>query len=128
MVIKHDGDVVPCCNHRVGEQNSATADRRILGNVLETSVRDVWNSTAYREARRLVLSPPRIVTEGGLRGSFCHECPRLFDTSRDENLRSAHHYAFEDLYAIGSDGITRRIRTPEDEEPAESTLKPAAVA
>lgn len=128
MVIKHNGDVIPCCVHRVGEQYSSTADQRTLGNVLETSVRDVWNSRAYREARRLVLAPPRIRTESRLETSFCHECPRLFDTSRDDNLRSGQHYAFEDLYAVGADGITRRIRTPQDEEPAEATLKPAAVA
>jgi MoaA/NifB/PqqE/SkfB family radical SAM enzyme len=128
MVIKQNGDVIPCCNHRVGEQNAVGPNPRVLGNVLETSVRDVWNSKAYREARRLVLSPPRIETEAALRSSFCHECPRLFDTSRDENLRSAQDYAFEDLYTVGADGVTRRIGTPEDETPAESSLKPAAVA
>lgn len=133
MVIKQNGDAIPCCNHRIGEQNSRTAEQRVLGNVLESGVRGVWNSPAYREARRLVLSPPRIEVETGLRASFCHECPRLFDTNRDDNFRSALHYAFEDLYVIGEDGVTRRIRAPEDErsedeEPAESSLKPAAVA
>jgi MoaA/NifB/PqqE/SkfB family radical SAM enzyme len=130
MVIKQNGDVIPCCNHRVGEQNSAAVEQKILGNVFEAGVRGVWNSAAYREARRLVLSPPRIETESGLRGSFCDECPRLFDTGRDENLRSAQHYAFEDLYTTGADGVARKIGTPEDEteEPAESSLKPAAVA
>ncbi len=114
MVIKHNGDAIPCCNHRVGEQYSASADPLTMGNVLETSVRDVWNSRAYRDVRRLVLSPPAVQADSELERSFCYECPRLFDTNRDANLRSAQHHAFEDLYAVGDDGVTRRIRTPED--------------
>jgi MoaA/NifB/PqqE/SkfB family radical SAM enzyme len=110
-VIKYNGDAIPCCLHRVGEQYSEKAEQRTLGNVFETGVRDVWNSSAYRAVRRLVLSPAAIRAEETLRRSFCNECPRLFDTNCDANLRSAQHYSFEDLYIAEGGGITRRLRT-----------------
>jgi len=114
MLIKYNGDVIPCCNHRVGAQYSAATDPRVIGNVFETSVRQVWNSREYRELRRLALNPGLIRSNEALESAFCNECPRLFNTSRDENLRSGHVYAFEDLYRVGENGVTRRLRVPEN--------------
>ncbi len=110
MVIKYNGDVIPCCNHRVGAQYSSTADARTVGNVFRTSVREVWNSPEYRAVRRLVRNPGLVESDASLEASFCYDCPRLFDTDRGENLRHGQQHTFEDLYEIGPNGTPVRRR------------------
>ncbi len=110
MVIKYNGDVIPCCNHRVGAQYGRTDDPRTMGNVFETSVREVWNSPQYRVLRRLVSDPGLVKSDTSLEASFCCDCPRLFDTDRGDNRRHAQQYAFEDLYEIGPNGTPVRKR------------------
>lgn len=110
MAIKYNGDVIPCCNHRVGAQYSSTADPRTVGNVFRTSVREVWNSPEYRAVRRLVCNPGLVESDASLEASFCCDCSRIFDTDQGENIRHGQQYAFEDLYEVGPNGTPVRRR------------------
>lgn len=83
MVIKYDGDVVPCCYHRQGRQYTDLPDKRIVGNVFESGVRVVWNSPEYRQIRRLVASPDRVRKDDDC---FCDGCSFLFETQRISRL------------------------------------------
>lgn len=78
MVIKYDGDVLPCCVHRLGAQYAPGADRRVLGNVFRSSVRDVWDSQGYQLLRRMVVNPKKVSGNDAAR-SFCHGCYRLYE-------------------------------------------------
>lgn len=99
MTIKYDGNAIPCCAHRTTSQyrRSPSADPRHLGNVLESSVEDVWNSPAYRSARRLARRPDRQAATG----VFCEGCPRLFQTTKDEGVRSGRDHSVWDVYPEG---------------------------
>jgi hypothetical protein len=109
MVIKYNGDVIPCCWYRLGSQYTETDDPMVLGNVFETSVREVWNSQRYREARRLVGSPEAVKSESNLAETFCYACARLFNIDR-KPIRGDKH-RFEEFYTLGADG--RPVRRPE---------------
>jgi MoaA/NifB/PqqE/SkfB family radical SAM enzyme len=102
LQIKYDGDVVPCVNYRMGPQYSDVGERRVLGNVFETSVWEVWNSPRYRALRRLVARPTRVRAEPALSKTFCDGCPQVFDTHIERNLRRATEHRWEDLYQIDS--------------------------
>lgn len=82
MVIKFNGDVIPCCYHRLGEQYVGGKDARVIGNVFQTSVREVWNSPAYRLLRRMVSQPARSEPDGAASRSFCAGCTQIFDVHR----------------------------------------------
>jgi MoaA/NifB/PqqE/SkfB family radical SAM enzyme len=85
MVIKYDGDVVPCCYHRQGKQYTNLPDKRVVGNVFESSVRAVWNCDEYKRIRRLVSSPERVRTDDTLSRSFCEGCSVVFENERAQN-------------------------------------------
>lgn len=78
-VIKYDGDVIPCCKWREGQQYSEGGEPRALGNVFNTPLEDIWNGPAYRAVRREVSNPAR-VTSAGPTHSFCEGCPKLYAT------------------------------------------------
>lgn len=78
MVVKYNGDVIPCCWYRMEEQYTQTGVQRVLGNVFQSNVRDVWNSLAYRRLRRLVSYPATAAAEHGSEDSFCHGCRHIF--------------------------------------------------
>jgi len=97
MLVKFDGDVIPCCNHRVTEQYTKDPGLgRSFGNVFEEGVMGVWNNAKYRQARRLVAKPGRIANEPELGESFCNDCPRLFETTKSGC--SAQNHQLTDLY------------------------------
>ncbi len=99
MQIKYNGDVIPCCYHRHGEQYAGPdADSRIVGNVFESSVWEVWNSREYRALRRLVARPQRSLAEPELRTTFCEGCPTVFDTDSNVRVRHGHEHDWDDLY------------------------------
>jgi len=105
--IKYNGDVIPCCNYRLGLQYSSTSgpqDQRIIGNVFQTSLWEIWNSPTYRALRRFVSHPARMRREPILAETFCDGCPRLFDTDTAEVMRSGHKYHWEELYAFDNKG------------------------
>lgn len=111
MVIKYNGDVIPCCCHRHGSQYTEKDDPLVLGNVFETSVREVWNSLPYQQTRRLVNNPEAIKSESILENNFCYACTQLFDTNRLEKVyRPSNKYRFEELYTLSANGRPIRRR------------------
>lgn len=104
MVVKYNGDVIPCCNFRIGQQYTDSDDPRTMGNVFETSVEEVWNNRHFRDARRLVSNPELVNTEPALKEHFCYGCPVIFKTTEEEIRRHASAHRHDDLYDIGPDG------------------------
>jgi MoaA/NifB/PqqE/SkfB family radical SAM enzyme len=84
MLIKYNGDVIPCCLHRIGEQYIATPPRHVLGNVFQSGVMGVWNNEAYRAVRRVVSDPERADRNGELSASFCHGCSAVASTNQGD--------------------------------------------
>lgn len=111
LLVRYDGGVIPCSNHRQGLQYTANpADRRELGNVFESGVWEVWNSPAYRALRRLSAEPRRAVSEPALGHTFCEHCPELYETGIDQRFRRADTYAWEELWEKDERG--RVLRKP----------------
>ncbi len=108
MQLKYDGSAIPCCYYRHADQYRRGADDRSVGNVLETSVWDVWNSTDYRALRRLVSDPSRALTEPALGATFCEGCPTVYET--DLEPLTADRHRWEDLYDHDARGVRRRAR------------------
>lgn len=79
MVIKYNGDVIPCCDYRLGSQYATNDNSVIMGNVFKKSVWDVWNSPEYYQSRRLVALPRAVSTDSTLRNNYCYGCSRIFD-------------------------------------------------
>jgi MoaA/NifB/PqqE/SkfB family radical SAM enzyme len=113
MLVKFDGDVIPCCGHRIAAQYNPAADARVVGNVLTSSVREVWNSPAYRAMRRLSVDPGRAAREPGLSASFCDGCPTLFETNIHQNRKMADTHHWETLYQMDARGrVSPRTALP----------------
>jgi len=108
MQIKYNGDVIPCCYHRHDQQFIPGGDSRVVGNVFDSSVWDVWNSPEYRLIRRLVADPQRVLKEPALGGTFCQGCPTVFTTDADSRTVRAQDQTWESLYSIDKRGIVRR--------------------
>jgi MoaA/NifB/PqqE/SkfB family radical SAM enzyme len=100
MTIKWNGDVLPCCTYRIGAQHTKTPspDARVLGNVFEAGVWQVWNSLPYRQSRRLVSNPERELTEPELKQNFCHGCWIIYDTDAQSKWRMYDRYDYGELY------------------------------
>jgi MoaA/NifB/PqqE/SkfB family radical SAM enzyme len=112
LQLKYDGDAIPCCYHRVSEQYRPGGDARPVGNVFDTSLREVWNSAEYRRLRRLVSRPRRFDSEPALQGSFCEGCPTIFETEIVDRLRSGDGHSWDDLYLRDERGTVRRRPSP----------------
>ncbi len=111
LLIKYDGDVIPCCHHRTDAQYSGSMDQRVIGNVFESSVWDVWNSTEYQALRRLVGDPQRVHDEASLAQTFCAGCQRIFETDSAEHVRGARAHRWEDLYMVDEgDRVVRKAQ------------------
>lgn len=79
MVVKYNGDVIPCCNYRAARQHTNLDDQRVAGNILKESLSDVWNGKAYRDMRRLASKPSLAEGDTTLKQSFCYGCPVLME-------------------------------------------------
>lgn len=109
MQIKYNGEVIPCCYYRHGEQHTAAdSDSRVVGNVFESSVWDVWNSPEYQALRRLVANPERALKESQLNETFCEGCPTIFQTDASSHVLRAQKSVWEDFYVRDTRGIVRR--------------------
>lgn len=104
MVIKYNGDVIPCCSFRIGHQYSTTNDARIFGNVFQTSVAEVWNNEKFRQARRMVSNPEIVLKEPHLKEHFCYACPALFQTTDPAGRNFANNIQWDEHYTLGADG------------------------
>ncbi|MHC4609306.1 MAG: SPASM domain-containing protein, partial [Planctomycetota bacterium] len=120
MQLKYNGDVLPCCCYRLGQQYTRVDDPRSVGNVLETSVREVWNSIHYQQSRRLASNPQSVESDPSLGKNFCDACPRIFDTDfAERTCRFGKDFSFEELYTIGVNG--RPVRRGQVAVPAALT-------
>lgn len=108
MTIKYNGDVIPCCNHRYGDQYTKGEPVGVLGNVFQSGVRAVWNGPAYRKLRRLANHTKSFVSKESPRGIFCDRCPTIFQTNIADLRLSGPTYTFEDIYTINEKGIPVR--------------------
>lgn len=91
-VIKYDGEVIPCCTYRLGEQyhREKKLTTPSLGNIFSSSLSEVWNGEPYREIRK-VVSNSRNARQCG-QESFCHGCPLVYDTTAMDNYKYANKY------------------------------------
>jgi MoaA/NifB/PqqE/SkfB family radical SAM enzyme len=114
MVIKFDGDVIPCCAYRQGEQYSTDGDARTVGNVFDASVKEVWQSETYNNLRALANNPEKAEAEGKGKNSFCESCSFIHETTRVETARrAAQGVRWEDEYTQDANKIP--VRKPEVE-------------
>lgn len=90
MLIKYNGDVIPCCIHRQTSQYDRKQDPRVLGNVFETSVQEVWQSPAYQQIRHQVTDPQAAFSTRGSKQSFCYGCGRLFHNQPNQRKSRVH--------------------------------------
>jgi len=98
LQIKYNGDVIPCCYYRHGDQYRDGADSRAIGNVFDTSVWEVWNDDPYQQLRRLVSNPTRATTHTALAETFCTGCPTIYQTNAEEHRRIADVHHWEERY------------------------------
>ena len=78
MVIKYNGDAVPCCLFNMGKEFSREAGKSMaMGNVFKDGVMTVWNNPAYQAVRRYVSKPSLINSEPALEKNFCYGCPQV---------------------------------------------------
>ncbi|CAG0999295.1 PqqA peptide cyclase [Myxococcaceae bacterium] len=108
MVIKYNGDVIPCCEHRMAAQHMEGGDARVFGNAFETSVAEVWNNEEYQKARRIVSNPEVVNREPELRKHFCDGCFVIFDTEIQKNSRWANRHRWEEVFEMDERGRPRR--------------------
>ncbi len=100
MLIKYNGDVIPCCQYRQSMQYSSQDDPLVVGNVFETSVWQVWNSPQYRELRRLVSKPELVESETSLKKSFCYGCSQIFNVDFGPKNLYANTHHFEEVSKV----------------------------
>lgn len=98
MVIKYNGDVIPCCNHRLGEQYAADKSPLAIGNVFTTSVAEVWNSPAYQNIRAVVSNPSSADRGEKPENHFCHGCAAIDEVDTHAYYKDGADYTWEELY------------------------------
>lgn len=109
MQVKFDGNVIPCCYHRVGEQYRPGGDPRHVGNVSQ-GIFDLWNSPEYRRLRRLACDPSGAADR---ESSFCQGCPALFKGAMSDRIMIADAIPWERVYFRSASGeIVRRSSAP----------------
>jgi MoaA/NifB/PqqE/SkfB family radical SAM enzyme len=117
MVVKFDGEVIPCCVHRIGAQYSTQGATRSVGNALESGLLVQWNSDRYRAMRRLVSDPTTYRHESDAPPLFCEACPKLFQGEVQAPYLSGEHNAWEALYERNEGGhVIRRVPSRRAEE------------
>lgn len=104
VLIKYNGDVIPCCTYRIGQQYTEVDDPRVMGNVFKTSLREVWNGEKYRQARRMVSNPQVVNKDPSLAEHFCYGCPAIFETNEPEFRRRANEFQYDDVFEITPGG------------------------
>jgi MoaA/NifB/PqqE/SkfB family radical SAM enzyme len=110
IVIRFDGEAIPCCNHRQGDQYRVQGRASTIGNVLNEGILSVWNSPQYRRMRKLVTNP-RLWAREQDDGSFCAGCRVIFH-SGSGHLRRAGGNRWEDLYEMDERNRVRRRSAP----------------
>ncbi len=108
MVIKYDGNVLPCCTTRLGEVYTDNPPD-VLGNVFESGVMNVWNSYLYRLVRQSSINPEAI--EGYLheRKNFCAGCSKLCNVEQPEILHKIKQLDFDKIFENSAMGSVRKF-------------------
>jgi MoaA/NifB/PqqE/SkfB family radical SAM enzyme len=87
MVIKYDGDVIPCCLFNMGKQFAKEPDRSmVLGNAFEQSVAEIWDGKPYRDLRKYVSKPELVLQDKSLEKTYCYGCPQVCSTELKETV------------------------------------------
>lgn len=87
MVIKYNGDVIPCCMHKVALQHTEREAKAVVGNVFASDVKQVWDSKNYQNIRRLVCDPSLADRDALFKENFCYGCNSCFkipETSKND--------------------------------------------
>jgi MoaA/NifB/PqqE/SkfB family radical SAM enzyme len=108
MQVKYDGDVIPCCYHRVSEQYRQGGDARTVGNVIAEGLFNVWNSPSYHRIRRLTANPALAQRREPVSDSFCYGCPVVFNIAGASRVITADTARWEDVYFRSSSGEVGR--------------------
>lgn len=103
MLIKYNGDAFPCCLYRFAAQYCEMDNSRALGNVFETSVEEVWNSTAFRQTRKFVFNPDAALEDESFMDNFCYGCEAIFHTDLYKVKKEADKYRIEEIYPENRD-------------------------
>jgi hypothetical protein len=111
MVIKYNGDVIPCCSYRLGQQYTGVDDPRVFGNVFESSIRRIWNSPHYHRARRMVSEPDSTLRDPALKQEFCYGCGVIFESDEVDYRRQGPDQHWDNEYELGEDRRPRRKST-----------------
>jgi MoaA/NifB/PqqE/SkfB family radical SAM enzyme len=113
IVVKWNGDVIPCCEHRMAAQHAPGADARVFGNVFETPLLEIWNGAHYQASRRLVSNPERASAEPALKKNFCDGCFVIFETGIDETSgKWADRVRWEEVYDPAKSRPGHPVRRP----------------
>jgi MoaA/NifB/PqqE/SkfB family radical SAM enzyme len=107
MLIKYNGDVIPCCNHRLGNQYT-NQESVVIGNAFKSSVKEIWRSNNYSQLRKLIADPSRINSEEEMKKTFCYGCPKLFIGESKSDRLSARDHDYEEFYSLNKKGIPIR--------------------
>jgi MoaA/NifB/PqqE/SkfB family radical SAM enzyme len=124
IVIKYNGDVIPCCSFRTGHQYTSVDDPRVFGNIFKTSLQEVWNSEAYRRARRIVNNPQAADRDPVTKDHFCYGCAAVYETTDRTTSYMSWNVNWEDHYEMGPHGrpVAKRKSTHNWQVPPVSTI------
>jgi MoaA/NifB/PqqE/SkfB family radical SAM enzyme len=102
-VIKYNGDVIPCCFHRMGEAYSSYHHNHSLGNVIQTSVTDVWNSISYQNLRKAMKHPKYIKAKDS--SGISHFCDGCNVVCQRKTVRNVSGKNWDAIYSMNDKGI-----------------------
>ena len=79
MIVKWNGDVIPCCNYRFAEQyDDEKAKSSVIGNIRQNSIKEIWNSEQYQQIRRMVADPSKF-NKDEHSNIFCYGCSYIYE-------------------------------------------------
>jgi MoaA/NifB/PqqE/SkfB family radical SAM enzyme len=103
-LVKYNGDVIPCCSRRLGQQ--CTSDEsHAIGNVFGMSLRRVWRGKTYQRIRQLVVNPALGDQDPACRDLFCDQCPNLYATEYGKCCIAGDVHKFEEFYVMDEHGL-----------------------
>ena len=89
-------------------------DARVVGNVFEKSMDEVWDSMLYREARRLISDPTSVARDPALKNHTCDGCFVVLDTTMGaETVRWGDRHRWEGVFTKDESGPV--VRRPQAE-------------
>ena len=96
-VILNDGEVIPCCQHRMGEVYTQSRPDT-LGNAFNSSIGSVWNSSSYRLLRKSMRNPSVYKKGFSSHSNFCAKCGFVCDTNVSSISQSFKSKDYDQIY------------------------------